>query len=140
MCVVPGIKAALEALEAGDAEALVVAKLDRLSRSMVVAEKIGEGSSRGRQGTPGPAGWPPVTTPELTLARTALGSGEFRTALYHLEEACRVTVAPRRRKELLDVYVPARQLSERSEGRTHSGSAQLIRKVEAGVRSFAPSA
>jgi len=31
----PGIKAALEALERGDASALVVAKLDRLSRSML---------------------------------------------------------------------------------------------------------
>jgi DNA invertase Pin-like site-specific DNA recombinase len=31
----PGIKAALEALERGDARALVVAKLDRLSRSML---------------------------------------------------------------------------------------------------------
>jgi DNA invertase Pin-like site-specific DNA recombinase len=31
----PGIKAALEVLEAGDATALVVAKLDRLSRSLL---------------------------------------------------------------------------------------------------------
>jgi DNA invertase Pin-like site-specific DNA recombinase len=31
----PGIKAALEVLEAGDAKALVVAKLDRLSRSLL---------------------------------------------------------------------------------------------------------
>jgi DNA invertase Pin-like site-specific DNA recombinase len=31
----PGIKAALEVLEAGDAKALVAAKLDRLSRSMI---------------------------------------------------------------------------------------------------------
>jgi DNA invertase Pin-like site-specific DNA recombinase len=31
----PGIKAALETLEAGDAKALVVAKLDRLSRSLL---------------------------------------------------------------------------------------------------------
>jgi hypothetical protein len=84
-------------------------------------------------------GHPPVTTPELTLARTALGSDEFRTALYHLEEACRVAVAQRRLDELLEVYVLAQQLSERSEGRTHSASARLIRKVEAGVRSFAPS-
>ena len=31
----PGIQAALEALQAGDAKALVAAKLDRLSRSMI---------------------------------------------------------------------------------------------------------
>ena len=31
----PGINAALEVLEAGDAKALVVAKLDRLSRSLL---------------------------------------------------------------------------------------------------------
>src|SRR5437763_7738361 len=31
----PGIQAALEALEAGDARALVASKLDRLSRSMI---------------------------------------------------------------------------------------------------------
>ena len=31
----PGIKTALEVLEAGDAKALVVAKLDRLSRSLL---------------------------------------------------------------------------------------------------------
>jgi len=31
----PGIKAALEVLETGDAKALVVAKLDRLSRSLL---------------------------------------------------------------------------------------------------------
>jgi DNA invertase Pin-like site-specific DNA recombinase len=31
----PGIKAALEVLDRGDARALVVAKLDRLSRSML---------------------------------------------------------------------------------------------------------
>jgi hypothetical protein len=85
-------------------------------------------------------GHPPVTTPELTLARTALASDEFRTALYHLEEARRVAVAQRRLDELLEVYVLAELLSERSEGRTHSASAQLIRKVEEGVGSFAPSA
>jgi Resolvase, N terminal domain len=36
----PGIKAALEVLEAGDATALVVAKLDRLSRSLLDFTKL----------------------------------------------------------------------------------------------------
>jgi hypothetical protein len=85
-------------------------------------------------------GRPPVTTPELTMARTALDSGEFRTALYHLEEARRVAVAQGRFDELLEVYALTRALSERSDGRAHSASARLIRKVEAGMRSFAPSA
>jgi len=36
----PGIKAALEVLESGDAKALVVAKLDRLSRSLLDFTKV----------------------------------------------------------------------------------------------------
>jgi nitrite reductase/ring-hydroxylating ferredoxin subunit len=36
----PGVRAALEALEAGSASALVVAKLDRLSRSMLDFAKV----------------------------------------------------------------------------------------------------
>jgi hypothetical protein len=79
-----------------------------------------------------------VTTPELTLARTALESGDLDTALYHLDEARRMAVAQRRLEELLEVNALARVVSERSEGRTHAASARLIRKVETGVRSFAP--
>ena len=81
---------------------------------------------------------PRATTPQLTLARTALESGDLGTALYHLDEARRVAVAQRRLEELLEVNALARVVSERSEGRTHAASTRLIRKVETGVRSFAP--
>jgi hypothetical protein len=81
---------------------------------------------------------PRVTTPELTLARTALESGDLGTALYHLDQARRVAVAQRRLDQLLEVYALAQALSERSEGRTRAASTRLIEKVETGVRSFAP--
>jgi len=81
---------------------------------------------------------PPVTTPELTRARIALDSGAFRTALFHLDEARRVSVAQRKLDELVEVHALAEVVAERSEGRTHAASERLIGKVEAGVRSFAP--
>jgi hypothetical protein len=84
------------------------------------------------------AGHPPVTTPDLTRARTALDNGDFRTALYSLEEARRVAVAQRELDELLQVHALARLLSERSDGRTEAASGRLARKAEADVRSFAP--
>jgi hypothetical protein len=83
-------------------------------------------------------GHPPVSTPDLTRARTALDGGEVGTALFYLDQARRVAVAQRRLDELLEVHALAQALSERSDGRTRAASAQLLRKVEAGVGSFAP--
>jgi hypothetical protein len=86
------------------------------------------------------AGHPHVTARELTAVRTAVDSGDLPTALFLLEEARRVALAQRKLDELLEVHALAQVVSERSEGSTRTASAQLVRRVEAGLGSFAPGA
>jgi hypothetical protein len=77
-------------------------------------------------------------TRELSLARTALDAGDFKHALFLLEEAARVAIAQRRLEELLEVYGLLQPLVERSSGRTRAAAEALALKVVAGLRSFAP--
>lgn len=77
-------------------------------------------------------------TRELSLARPALDAGDFKEALWLLQEAARVAIAQRRLDELLEVHDLVQSLSERSSGRTRAAAEALMQKVEAGLRSFQP--
>jgi DNA invertase Pin-like site-specific DNA recombinase len=66
----PGVQEALRALEAGEAKALVVAKLDRLSRSMLdFAALMATARSRAGRWSPLTARWTP-RRPRATRWRT----------------------------------------------------------------------
>ena len=62
----PGVQAALEELRRGEADALIVAKLDRLSRSMLDSPPSWP-RHRGRRGRSSP--WTSTSTPRLRPAR-----------------------------------------------------------------------
>jgi hypothetical protein len=75
---------------------------------------------------------------ELAPARAAIDAGDFKQALFQLQEAARVAIAQRKLDELLEVDELVRSLSEQSSGRTRAASEQLERKIEAGLLSFLP--
>jgi hypothetical protein len=79
----------------------------------------------------------PVRTRELTRARAAMEEDRFTAALFELRTAQHVAVAQRRPDELLAVQELALAVSDRSSGRARVESDELVRRVEAGLRTLA---
>ena len=73
---------------------------------------------------------------ELAQAEAALDKGEFKTALYLLQEAERVAVAQRRLDDLLAARELVRSLSARSRGHTKAAGERLARKVTEHLNAF----
>ena len=73
---------------------------------------------------------------ELAQAEAALDQGEFKTALYLLQEAERVAVAQRRLDDLLAARELVRSLSARSRGHTKAAGERLARKVTEHLNAF----
>jgi len=73
---------------------------------------------------------------DLEQARLEVARNEFEAALPPLEEAQRVAVAQRKLDELLQVRELARQLAERSSGRTRDAGERLTAKVDEQLQTF----
>jgi hypothetical protein len=87
---------------------------------------------------PAPPADPAVPkTRELPEARAAIEAGDLAAALFLLDTASRAAVAQRRLGELREAYELARKVDAHSSGRTHARSDDLLRRIEAGLRSFA---